>query len=252
MSWTSNWNPDAAFVLAAGLGTRMRPLTDRLPKPLVPLAGRALLDHVLDRIVAAGVPRAVVNVHFKAEQIEAHLAARQAAGRGPAIVLSDERELLLETGGGVRKALALLGAAPFLVLNSDTVWIERQSNLQRLFAAFDASRMDALLLLADRATSLGYSGRGDFSRDADGRLGRVPKTGTVSHVFAGVSIAHPRLLDDTPEGPFSLNRVWDRSLAAGRLYGIPLEGTWMHVGDPAALAAAEQLIAERHSAGGEA
>ena len=237
------WTPQSAFVLAAGLGTRMRPLGEHLPKPLVLLAGRSLLDHVLDRIGEAGVPRAVVNVHYRAGQIEAHLARR---GDGPRIEISDERGLLLETGGGVRKALPVLGPEPFLVHNSDSVWIEPGvSNLRRLFTAWDATRMDALLLLADRATSLGYSGRGDFSCEADGRLARVPKDASVPFVFAGVSIAHPRLLADTPDGAFSLNRVWDRALAADRLYGVALDGTWMHVGDPQALADAEQLIAAR-------
>lgn len=151
--------PDTAFVLAAGLGTRMRPLTAHLPKPLVPVAGKALLDHVLDRIAAAGVQRAVINVHYLADLIETHVAGRAA----PEIVISDERGELLDTGGGIRKALGLIGERPFLVHNSDSIWLERGvQNLARLFAAFDASRVDALLLLADRATSLGYDGRGDF------------------------------------------------------------------------------------------
>lgn len=242
--------PTIAFVLAAGLGTRMRPLTDRLPKPLVPLAGRALLDHVLDRIAAAGIAEAVVNVHYRADQIEAHLAARGNRGAGPRIRISDERALLLDTGGGAVNALPLLGDAPFLIHNSDTVWLEPgQSNLARLVDAFDAARMDALLLLAKRETSLGYSGRGDFTLGADGRLARpqsdatAPRT-NVPYVFAGASMTAPRLLRDTRAEPFSLNRVWDRAQAEGRLFGLELEGTWMHVGDPEALAAAERLIAD--------
>jgi MurNAc alpha-1-phosphate uridylyltransferase len=231
---------DKAFVLAAGLGTRMRPLTDRVPKPLVGLAGRTLLDHVLDRIAEAGIGEAVVNVHYLADQIEQHLRGR----RAPRITISDERAQLLETGGGIAKALPLLGDGPFLVHNSDSVWREAGlSNLAALAAAFDAGRMDGLLLLADRSTSLGYAGRGDFHLGADGRLRRVAPNETARFVFAGVSIATPRLMCDCPPGAFSLNRVWDRALAEGRLFGLALAGTWMHVGDPAALRDAEALLA---------
>ncbi len=231
---------DKAFVLAAGLGTRMKPLTDRLPKPMVALAGRPLLDHVLERIAAAGIGEAVVNVHYLADAIELHLRHR----RHPQIVISDERDRLLDTGGGVAKAMPLLGAKPFLIHNSDSVWIEvGASNLRHLAETMDEQRMDALLLLADRATSLGYSGRGDFHLEADGRLRRVAKGEMADLVFAGVSIATARLMRDVPDGPFSLNRVWDRAMAEGRLFGVRLTGTWMHVGDPAALAAAEALIA---------
>jgi len=238
---------DKAFVLAAGLGTRMRPLTDTRPKPLVPLDGRPLLDHVLDRIEAAGIGEAVVNVHYLADQIERHLRDR----KRPRIIVSDERDVLLETGGGVAKALPLLGDTPFLIHNSDSVWIETQaSNLAALAAAFDESRMDGLLLLADCATSLGYDGRGDFHLDREGRLRRVAKNETAGFVFAGVSIATPRLMRDAPAGAFSLNRVWDRALAEQRLFGLRLDGLWMHVGDPVALSAAEALIARHAVAGG--
>ena len=232
---------EKAFVLAAGLGTRMRPLTDRLPKPLVTLAGRSLLDHALDRLAATGITEAVVNVHYLADLIEAHLRQRHQ----PRIVISDERDALLETGGGVAKVLPLLGTRPFLVHNSDSVWVEgATNNLGALAAAFDESRMDGLLLLADRETSLGYDGRGDFHLEADGRLRRVAKGETARFVFAGVSIATPRLMRDAPAGAFSLNQVWDRALAEQRLYGLALDGTWMHVGDPSALAAAEALLAK--------
>lgn len=223
----------------------MRPLTDRVPKPLVPLAGRVLLDHVLDRIAAAGIAEAIVNVHYKAELIEAHLAARVGRGAAPRIVISDERDRLHDTGGGAVKALPLLGDAPFLIHNSDTVWLEgKRSNLARLIAAFDAERMDALLLLAERASSYGYSGRGDFILSGDGHLARARAGEAVPYVFAGASMTAPRLLRETSEEPFSLNRVWDRALAEGRLFGLVLEGTWMHVGDPAALRDAERLIAD--------
>jgi MurNAc alpha-1-phosphate uridylyltransferase len=214
----------------------MRPLTDRLPKPLVLLAGEALIDHVLDRIAAVGISDAIVNVHYLADQIELHLRER----REPRIALSDERAELLETGGGVVRALPLLGAGPFLIHNSDTVWIERgASNLARLAANFDEERMDALLLLADRWSSLGYHGSGDFHLAPDGRLRRIASGESGPHVFAGASIAAPRLLREAPAGAFSLNRLWDRAIAEGRLYGLPLDGTWMHIGDPQALAAAE-------------
>jgi MurNAc alpha-1-phosphate uridylyltransferase len=217
----------------------MRPLTDRMPKPLVPLGGRALIDHVLDRVAAAGIGEAIVNVHYRADQIELHLRERDV----PRITISDERAELLDTGGGIARALQLLGPGPFLVHNSDTVWIERGvRNLERLAAAFDEAHMDALLLLADRRSSLGYHGNGDFHLEPDGRLARVVRGETAPHVFAGASIAAPRLLRDAPTGPFSLNRLWDRALAEGRLYGLPLKGTWMHVGDPDALAAAEARL----------
>lgn len=235
----------SALVLAAGLGTRMRPLTERVPKPLVALAGKALIDHVLDRLAANGIARAVVNVHYMAEAIERHLATR----RAPEIVLSDERDALLDTGGGAVKAAAILGSGePFLVHNSDSVWIERgASSLARLIAGFEPERMDSLLLLARRSESIGYEGRGDFMLAEDGRIARRPRDGESDLVFTGVSILHPRLLAGAPAGAFSLNLVWDRAILAGRLFGMVLDGRWMHVGTPQAVTAAERLIAEtRH------
>lgn len=237
-----------AMVLAAGLGMRMRPLTDHLPKPLVALAGRPLIDHVLDRLAAAGVRRAVVNVHYCAEALEAHLAARAARGVGPSLALSDERGLLLDTGGGVRKALDLLGKEPFFAHNSDSVWIEEDgapeqgATLARMIAAWDAGRMDALLLVAPRSGCLGYDGRGDFDIDEDGRLSRRRRDGTAGCVFAGVSILTPRLFAGAPDGPFSLNVLFDQAIAAGRLFGVIHRGLWMHVGTPEALDAAAARI----------
>lgn len=232
--------PTTAMVLAAGLGTRMRPLTDRIPKPMVTLDGRPLIDHVLDRLQAAGVRRAVVNVHYLADQIEAHLATR----RAPEIVISDERGILLDTGGGVVRALPLLGDAPFLIHNSDSVWIEGVgSNIGRLIEAWDDARMDALMLVAPAARSLGYDGDGDFDMSPDGRLQRRAKGQTAPFVFAGVSIAHPRLFADAARGAFSLNQPWDRAIKAGRLFGVRLEGLWMHVGTFEALADAERIVA---------
>jgi MurNAc alpha-1-phosphate uridylyltransferase len=230
------------MVLAAGLGTRMRPLTDSRPKPLVVLNGRTLLDRVLDRLAAAGISNAVVNVHHHAQQIISHLRERQA----PRIIISDERDALLDTGGGLVRALPLLGAEPFVIHNSDSVWIEEQrSNLDDLIAAFDPERMDSLMLLAPVAASLGYDGAGDFAMDRQGRLRRRGGKETVPFAFTGVSIATRRMFEGAPLERLSLNRLWDASLASGRLYGLPLQGLWMHVGTPAALAEAEAALADR-------
>ncbi len=227
------------MVLAAGLGKRMRPLTDTVPKPLVQLKGRALIDHVLDRMAAAGVDRAVVNVHYLADKLETHVAHRQR----PEITISDERGLILDTGGAVVHALSKLGSEPFLIHNSDSVWIEGVgSNLERLFAAWDAETMDSLMLLASATSSLGYDGPGDFGMGTDGRLFRRGERQMVPFVFTGVSIAHPRMFEGAPHGAFSLNRVWDAAIEKGRLYGIRLDGLWMHVGTPDALTEAERWI----------
>ncbi len=231
--------PDHAMVLAAGLGTRMRPVTDGMPKPLVPVAGKPLLDYVLDKLAVAGVSDAVVNVHYFAEQIERHLAGR----RAPRITISDERRELLNTGGGVRAALRFLGTAPFFLLNSDTLWIDGvDGNLSRLARAFDPARMDALLLLAPTATSVGYVGRGDFAMDPAGLLRRRREREVVPFVYAGAAVLTPRMFVDAPEGPFSLNLLFDRAIEAGRLCGLRLDGVWMHVGTPDAVAAAEAAI----------
>jgi N-acetyl-alpha-D-muramate 1-phosphate uridylyltransferase len=231
--------PRTAMVLAAGFGERMRPLTDRMPKPLVPVAGRPLIDHVLDRLAAAGIERAVVNVHYLADQIERHLKSRTA----PAIVISDERDKLLDTGGGVVKALGAIGNEPFVHVNSDTIWIDGvKPNLARLAAAFDASRMDALLLLAPAASSIGYSGRGDFSMATDGRLMRRGEREVVPFVYAGAAILTPAFFAGAPKGVFSMSPLFDRAAEAGRLCGLRLEGVWMHVGTPEAVHAAEKVI----------
>jgi MurNAc alpha-1-phosphate uridylyltransferase len=229
------------MVLAAGLGTRMRPYNGQLPKPLVPVRGRPLIDHVLDKLAAAQVEIAVVNVHHLADQIEAHLASRSR----PRIVISDERAALLNTGGGVVKALPQLGTAPFYHVNSDTLWIDGvRPNLDRLAAAFDPAGMDALLLLATTTASVGYSGLGDFSMTADGRLRRRVERQVVPFVYAGVAILAPALFKDAPAGAFSLNALFDRAMAAERLFGLRLDGVWMHVGTPEAIAAAEAAILE--------
>ncbi len=231
---------DTAMVLAAGLGTRMRPAAGEKPKPLVPLARKPLIDHVLDRLADGGIVRAVVNVHHKADLIEQHLAARQR----PAIVISDERAQLLETGGGVKQALPLLPSGGFIVHNSDAVWQEGEtSNLARLMDAWDAERMDCLLLLVLGSAAIGYNGRGDFSLEADGRIRRRRGEEVVPFVYTGVQILHPRAFDATPDGPFSNNLVWNQAMLTRRAFGVRMEGLWMHVGKPEELAAAEQVMA---------
>ncbi|HTS40079.1 MAG TPA: nucleotidyltransferase family protein [Xanthobacteraceae bacterium] len=232
-------SPRRAMVLAAGRGERMQPITNRIPKPLVAVDGKALIDHVLDRLADAGVERAVVNVHYLADQLERHLAGR----KKPQIVISDEREKLLDTGGGVVKALDTLGHAPFFHVNSDTIWIDGvQPNLTRLAASFDLARMDALLLLAPTTTSIGYSGRGDFRMLPDGRLERRAEREVAPFVYAGAAILTPALFQDAPQGAFSLTRLFDKAQAAGRLFGLRLEGVWMHVGTPEAIRIAEEAI----------
>ena len=231
--------PKNAMVLSAGLGTRMRPLTERMPKPLVEVGGKPLIDHVLDRLAAAGVERVVVNVHHFAEQLERHLAGRSK----PEITISDERGLLLGTGGAVVKALPLLGEAPFFHVNSDSIWIDGvKPNLVRLAEGFDPAAMDALLLLAPTTGSIGYAGRGDFAFAADGRLTRRAERAVAPFVFAGAAILAPTLFKDAPQGEFPLTVLFDRAVEQGRLYGLRLEGLWMHVGTPDAIALAENAI----------
>lgn len=238
--------PAAAIVLAAGLGQRMRPITDTLPKPLVSVGGRPMLDHALRRLADAGIDRAVVNVHHLADQIEGHLASVAA----PAVLVSDERDALLETGGGVKRALPLL-APEFIVMNSDSLWIEGgEPNVSRLIGAWRPDAMDILLLLAAR-DSLGYDGAGDFDLDTEveadtaGRLTRRPPGGQAAHVYAGVAVLKAELFADTPEGAFSLNLLFDRAAAVDRLHGLALDGEWLHVGTPDAIPLADARFAER-------
>jgi MurNAc alpha-1-phosphate uridylyltransferase len=236
--------PRCAMVLAAGLGQRMRPITDATPKPLVRLLGRSMLDRALDRLEAAGVPRAVVNVHHLAGQIEARLAERRAEGRGPDTVISDERAALLETGGGIVRALPLLGEAPFLLLNSDSVWCEEGvANLAALAAGWDSARMDMRLMLAPRERCHGYDGAGDFHMDGEGRLVRRRGDAAGAHVYVGVAVLSPSAFVDVPAGAFSLNLLFDRAIAAGRLHGHVMTGDWLHVGTPDAIAMAEARLA---------
>lgn len=236
--------PKTAMVLAAGLGTRMRPLTDDRPKALVEVGGRALIDHVLDRLSEAGVERAVVNVHWFADRLEAHLAARgEIQGLGPEIAISDERAELLETGGGLKKARPLLGEDPVFVANIDSVWIDRGDALGDLIRLWDPAKMDACLLLARREGSVGFEGDGDFFLGDDGDLTFRGEASSAPFAYMGVHITRPDYADDGPDGPFSLAGLWRRSAAAGRLFGCVLDGDWMHVGDPQARDEAEIRLA---------
>jgi N-acetyl-alpha-D-muramate 1-phosphate uridylyltransferase len=228
-----------AMILAAGLGLRMRPLTDTVPKPLVEVAGKPLIAYALDRLKAAGVEQVVVNVHWLPEQIESWAQAQGA----PEVLISDERDVLLETGGGVAKALPLLGDEPFFVLNSDSTWIEGATPaLERMRDAWRPADMDGLLLVCPTAHTVGYCGQGDFHLDPEGRLVRRAPGQVAAFVFAGCYLAAPQLFASAPEGPFSMNVLWDRALAAGRLHGLRHDGTWLHVGTPAAIAPAERAF----------
>lgn len=233
--------PRTAMVLAAGLGKRMRPLTDTMPKPLIMIAGKPLLDRTLDALAEAGVAKAVVNVHYLADQIVEHVRGRAA----PQIVISDERGKLLDSGGGIVHALPELGPDPFLVLNADTFWIDRgHPNLERLALAWDGGRMDILLMLADPADTTGHSGPTDFLLDAEGRLFRA-RGAPEGLIYAGAAIVHPRVFAEAPPEPHSFNLYFDRAIAAGRLFGLPMDGHWITVGTPDAVVAAEAAIA-RH------
>jgi MurNAc alpha-1-phosphate uridylyltransferase len=231
------------MIMAAGLGTRMRPLTDDKPKPLVKVAGKTLIDHALDRLVAAGVKLAVINVHYKAEMLKAHLAKR----RDVEIRYSEETDALLGTGGGVVKAMANFDGEPFFVMNSDTVWVEGVGHaLDRMIARWDPVAMDGLLLMASMVTAQGYEGVGDFNMDAEGHLSRVVERKLSPFAYPGVQIVHPRLFDGAPGGTFSTNRMWDIAIAKKRLYGVRLDGIWFHVGTPEAVTDAEQYLADAH------
>src|SRR5580692_6858641 len=237
---TASVMPRSAFVLAAGLGTRMRPYNGHLPKPLVTVRGKSLIDYGLDRLAEAGIEQAVVNVHHLADALERHLAARQR----PHIVISDERAELLGTGGGIAKALPKLGDAPFFLINSDTFWLDGvKPNFARLAETYDAETMDALLLLAPTTGSIGYEGRGDYAMLPDGRLRRRGEQEVVPYIYAGAAILSPAMFTGAPDGAFSLTRLFDQAGGKGRLFGLRLEGVWMHVGTPQAVAEAEAALA---------
>ena len=232
--------PRTAMVMAAGLGKRMRPLTATRPKPLVEVAGKALLDHVIDRLRAAGVERVVVNVHYLADSLEAHL--RCHAG-DLEVAISDERELLLETGGGLKQALPLIDCDPFLAVNSDNLWVDGATDTLKLLAShWEGERMDCLLLLVPQARAGNHRGQGDFHMDPAGRLRRRTKARVAPFVFTGIQIVAKRLLDGAPDGPFSTNLLWDRAIGEGRCFGVVHPGLWFDVGTPAAIRATEQAL----------
>lgn len=231
---------DTVMVLAAGLGKRMRPLTATQPKPLVRVAGKALIDHALDRVAEAGVAKAVVNVHYLADALEAHVTARTA----PKVVVSDERDRLLETGGGMVRALPLL-PDPFFSLNSDNIWLDGPKDVfHDLSDAWDARRMDALLALVPHRGAHNFRGKGDFNMDASGRVTRRRSGRIAPFIFTGIQLVSHRLLRDAPEGPFSTNVLWDRAIEEGRLYGVAFTGQWFEVGTPAAIPATEAALRE--------
>ncbi|HJT43226.1 MAG TPA: nucleotidyltransferase family protein [Rhizomicrobium sp.] len=232
----------AAMMMGAGLGTRMRPLTDDCPKPLVTVGGKTLIDHSIDRLVAAGVTLLVVNVHYKADMLQAHLSKR----RDVEIVISDETDRLLDTGGGVVKAMPYFGDRSFFVLNSDSIWIEGAAPaLPAMLSQWDDRSMDGLLLLAEMKTALGYEGTGDFALRPGSDVIRARDATGAERILAypGVQIAHPRLFANSPPGAFSTNIMWDRAIAKGRLFGSVLDGTWIHVGTPRARDEAQATLA---------
>lgn len=232
--------PDTAMVMAAGLGKRMRPLTATRPKPLVEVAGKPLIDHVLDRLRAAGVGKIVVNVHYLADSLEAHLKAR---AKDFDLTISDERKLLLETGGGMIQAGPMIGADPFLVINSDNYWIDGPADTLHLLASLWRDReMDALLLLVPQARAGNHRGQGDFHMNADGRLSRRQKGKIAPFVFTGIQMVSKRLLRDAPEGAFSTNILWNRAIDEGRCFGAVHQGLWFDVGNPAAIKATERAL----------
>lgn len=233
--------PATAMVMAAGLGKRMRPLTATRPKPLIEVAGRSLIDHVLDRLKAAGVAKAVVNVHYLAGSLETHLSNRV---QGIEIAISDERNQLLETGGGVSHALPLIDADPFLVVNADNFWIDGPVDTLRLLASsWDEARMDALLLVVPHARANCHNGRGDFHMDAAGALKRRKPHGVAPFVYTGIQILSKRLFEgEIPDGPFSTNILWDRAIAAGRCFGAVHQGLWFDIGRPENIARTEAIL----------
>ena len=230
---------DTAMILAAGLGKRMRPLTASQPKPLVRVAGKPLIDHCLDKLGSAGVTRAVVNVHYLADALEAHMEARNGL---PETVISDERRLLLETGGGMVKAAGQL-PDPFFCLNADNVWLDGPRDVfAELSAAWDAERMDALLLLVPHTRALNYRGKGDFHLDPGGRVSRRKSGRVAPFIYTGIQLVSHRLLRDAPAGPFSTNVLWERAIEEERLFGISHNGVWFEVGDPQAIAPTEAYL----------
>lgn len=235
------YKPEKAMVLAAGLGKRMRPITETMPKPLVKVAGKPLLDWGLQSLVEAGVSQAVVNVHYLGSQIVDHLAGQSDLQ----VSISDETELLLDSAGGIIKALPLLGSEPFYLLNADTFWVgdQNNSNISALARAWDAEKMDILLMTAEFSQATGFDGKGDFVADGEGRLQRARNASGVPLIYAGAGIIHPRIFAGAEPGIASLNRYFDEAIAAGRLFGMPMTGHWLTVGTPEAIGDAEAVLA---------
>lgn len=236
----TSFHPKTAMVLSAGLGKRMRPLTATTPKPLIEVNGVSMLARAASRLKDAGLETCVVNVHYLADLVEVH--ARNFQGLD--VKISDERDELLDTGGGVKKALPLLGADPFIIKNSDSLWLEGvKPNLDLLVDAWNDSGMDILLLLAPAVTAVGYDGKGDFLMSDEGKLERRDERSVAPFIYSGTAMVHPRLFADTPEGPFSMNLLFDKAIESGRLFGVEGGGLWLHVGTPQGLVDAEQAIA---------
>jgi MurNAc alpha-1-phosphate uridylyltransferase len=232
--------PATAMIMAAGLGKRMRPLTATRPKPLIEVGGKALLDHVLEKLRIAGVRKVVVNVHYLPEALEAHLRSRN---HGLEVVISDERDLLMETGGGLVKAAPLIDCDPFIAVNSDNLWIDGPADTIKLLASqWDDSRMDALLLLVPQASALNHKGMGDFHMDRTGRLRRRARSHVAPFVFTGIQMVSKRLLRDAPDGPFSTNVLWDRAIEEGRCFGAVHQGLWFDVGTPQSIQQTETAL----------
>jgi N-acetyl-alpha-D-muramate 1-phosphate uridylyltransferase len=232
--------PRTAMIMAAGLGKRMRPLTATKPKPLIEVAGQALLDHVLDRLRSAGVEKVVVNVHYLADAVEAHLASRK---HGLEVVISDERKLLMETGGGLMQAADLIDADPFLAVNSDNFWVDGPADTLKLLAShWDDAKMDALLLLVPLARARNHRGMGDFHMDRNGRLRRREKSRVAPFVYTGIQMLSKRLLRDAPDGPFSTNLFWSRAIEEGRCFGAVHQGLWFDVGTPKSIKLTEAAL----------
>lgn len=232
--------PATAMIMAAGLGKRMRPLTATRPKPLIEVGGKALLDHVLDKLRTAGVRKVVVNVHYLADSLEAHLSTRS---HGLEVVISDERDLLLETGGGLVRAEPLIDCDPFLSLNSDNLWVDGPADTLRLLASqWDGTKMDALLLLVPLASARNHKGIGDFHMDRSGRIRRRDKSHVAPFVFTGIQMLSKRLLRDAPAGPFSTNVLWNRAIEEGRCFGAVHHGLWFDVGNPEAIKQTEAML----------
>jgi MurNAc alpha-1-phosphate uridylyltransferase len=230
-----------AMIMAAGLGTRMRPLTLDRPKPLVEVRGKPLIDHAIDRLAAAGVSLVVVNLHYRADMLKEHLARR----RDVEIRFSEETDTLLGTGGGIVKALPNFEGEPFFVHNSDSIWVEGIGHvLERMKAMWNPDEMDALLMLASMVTALGFEGTGDFRLDPEGRVRRAPEMHSSPFAYPGVQIVDPRIFENAPQGEFSMNLLWDRAIEKDRLYGIRLDGVWMHVGTANAVRDAEAFLAD--------